>query len=244
MTKTVHKVCIYSLGIAMTSLTIAFVLTHVLPPQSPTEDAQAIADYYRSHTTQIRIGAIIGSIGAMFYAPFSAAIAWEVKRLTRNTEAGYVQIILGVIATWGLASPWTDFMAAAFRPDRPAEIIHALYDTAWLPLYTVAGCFALQFAFLAWAMLSDTRTKPMFPRWFAYFTVFVGLDQAFGVFVVLTKTGPFAWDGVIAYWIPLVVFGVWTNLMVKYMLDDLKSESTEEAETSGGGAFPAEAAAG
>lgn len=236
MNRTMHKVCIYSISVAMTSLTIAFVLTHVLPPQSPSESAQDIANYYRSHTTGIRIGAVVGAIGAVFYAPFCAAIAWEVKRIT-GAEAAYVQIILGVIGTLGLVSPWTDFMTLAFRPERPAEILHAMYDDAWMPLYSVAGCFAVQFAFLGWAMLSDKDAKPTFPRWFAYFTVFTGLDQAFGVFVVFTKTGPFAWDGVIAYWIPLVVFGVWTNLMVKYMSDRLKRESAADAVASGTGAF-------
>src|SRR4051794_14361668 len=108
----------------MTSLTVAFIMCGILLPQSPNDSATTVAAWYAEHTTRIQIGAIIGSIGAIFYAPFAAAMAWEVKRITGNTEAAYLQIILGVIATWGFVSPWTTFMSASFRPDRPAEITH------------------------------------------------------------------------------------------------------------------------
>lgn len=234
MSKTMHKVCIYSIGVSMTALTVAFVLSRVLPPVSPAETAQAVAEYYRAHATQLQIGSVVGTLGGVFYAPFSAALAWEVRRMTRSDEAAYVQIILGVIATLGFVQPWTQFMAAAFRPDRPAQDLHVIYDSAWLPLYTVAAAVALQFVFLAWAMLKDGRVKPAFPRWFAHFTVFVGLMQLFGVFVVFTKTGPFAWNGAIAYWVPFVVFGVWSNLVVRYMMNSLKAEPEDEPEAFDG----------
>lgn len=226
------KVCIFSLSVAMTSLTVAFILCGILPPQSPANSAQTVAEWYAAHNTRIQIGAIIGSIGAIFYAPFAAAMAWEVKRISGNSEAAYLQVILGVIATWGFVSPWTTFMSTSFRPDRPAEITHALYDSAWLPLYTVSASFGLQFAFLAWAMLNDKNRTMTYPRWFAYYTVFTGLSQMLGIFVVLTKTGPFAWNGLIAFWIPLVIFGVWTNFMMKYMTARLKSPAAEEEDPS------------
>src|SRR5690606_23774769 len=103
------------------------------------------------------------------------------------------QIILGVIATLTLFSPWAFFGAAAFRPDRPPEVLHAMYDLAWLPLYLFSATFALQFAFLGWAIVRSQRVRPTFPRWFAQFTVFVGVAQALGVLVLLHKTGPLAW---------------------------------------------------
>src|SRR4051812_38974184 len=204
MTKKRHMVCINCISVAMTLITAAFVLSHVLPPASPAQSAQTVAEYYRTHTTQLRIGAILGLVGAVFYAPFSAAVAYEVKRMTRSDEATYVQLILGVFATLCLFLPWSFFAAAAFRPERPAEVLHAMYDLAWLPLYMFSTTFALQLAFLAWAMLSDRRARPTFPRWFAFYSVFAGLAQSLGVLVVLEKDGPLAWNGVIAYWAPLV----------------------------------------
>jgi hypothetical protein len=228
MGKSLHKACIYSISIAMTALTVAFVLSHVLPPASPAWGAEKVAEYYREHTTGLRIGAIFGAVGGMAYAPFCAAIAWEVKRMTRSSEAAYVQIIFGAITTLALASPWTIFGAASFRPERPAEITYALWDLAWLPLYLASGAFAVQFAFFAWAMLSDKRKRPTFPRWFAHYTVFTGIAQALGVLVLFDTSGPLAWNGVIAFWIPFVIFGAWTNLAVKYMTEALKAEPDDE----------------
>lgn len=238
------KICILSLSVAMIALTGAFILCGILPPQDPSRSAQDIANWYSDHHTRIQIGAIIGGIGAVFYAPFAAAIAYEVKRLTGNTEAAYLQVILGVITTWGFVGPWTTFMAASFRQERPAEVTHALYDSAWFPLYTVSAAFGLQFVFLCWAMLADRQLVPTYPRWFAYFTAFTGISQMFGMFVVLTKDGPFAWNGLIAFWFPFVIFGIWTNILLKYLSARLKEPSGAEAELRDGDARLDGAAAG
>jgi hypothetical protein len=227
MGKTLHKVCINSISVAMIASTVAFVLSDILPPASPNHTAQWVSEYYLSHTTRLRVGALFGLVGVIFYAPFAAAMAWEVKRMTRSDEAAYVQLILGGIATLALFSPWAFFATAAFRPERPPEILHALYDLAWLPLYLFSTVFALQFAFFAWAMRSERAAKPTFPRWFAHYTVFTGIAQAFGILVILEKTGPLAWNGVLAFWVPLVIFGVWTNLAVKYMTAGLKVDEPE-----------------
>ena len=216
------KICLFSLTISMVAITAAFILCGVLPPQSPADGSAAVAEWYAANTTRIQIGAVLGTIGGAFYAPFTAAMAWEVKRLTGNDEAAYVQIILGVVATLGFFTPFTSFMSATFRPDRPADITHALYDSAWLPLYTVSAAFGVQFAFLAWAMLKERATQVTYPRWFAQFTVFTGVIQMFGLLVVFTKTGPFAWNGVLGFWIPFVVFGVWSNLLMRYWTPRLK----------------------
>lgn len=225
MAKSLHKMCIQSITVAMVLVTAAFILSHVLPPMSPNESAEHVSEYYRSHTTQLRIGAILGLVGAVFYGPFWAAVSWEIKRITRSEEAAYVNVILSVIATLCLFMPWSFFAAAAFRPERSPEVLHALYDLAWLPLYMFSPVFALQLAFLGWVILQDQRAKPTFPRWFAYYGAFAGVAQALGVLVVLEKEGPLAWNGVIAYWAPLVIFGAWTNLVVKYMKDGLKAEA-------------------
>jgi hypothetical protein len=45
-----------------------------------------------------------------------------------------------------------------------------------------------------------------------------------GFAVGLFKVGPFAWNGVIAFWVPAVVFGIWFNLMIFAMLKAIKQD--------------------
>jgi hypothetical protein len=50
--------------------------------------------------------------------------------------------------------------------------------------------------------------------WVAYFNFWVGLLSLPGALIPLFKTGPFAWDGLLAFWLPLVVFGIWGPVMI------------------------------
>jgi hypothetical protein len=57
--------------------------------------------------------------------------------------------------------------------------------------------------------LAGKSQNPVFPRWFGYQSIMtlVGLlpDQMLFFF----KTGPFAWNGILGFWVPLTMFGSW-----------------------------------
>ena len=69
--------------------------------------------------------------------------------------------------------------------------------------------------------------KPVFPRWFGYLNVWVGFLLVPANMIIFFKTGPFAWTGVIGFWLPAAVFGAW-YLVVTYVL--LKAIHQEEEE--------------
>ena len=56
-----------------------------------------------------------------------------------------------------------------------------------------ACIFVLQVWSIGYAALVDDRAKPVFPRWFGYLNLVLGVLLIPGAFVFLTKTGPFAW---------------------------------------------------
>ena len=74
MGKTLHKVAINSIQVAMIATTVAFILSDILPPAAPTNTAQWVSQYYQDHTTELRLGALFGLVGVIFYAPFTAAM--------------------------------------------------------------------------------------------------------------------------------------------------------------------------
>ncbi|MGB8390637.1 MAG: hypothetical protein WCE76_23335, partial [Mycobacterium sp.] len=64
------------------------------------------------------------------------------------------------------------------------------------------------------AILSDVTPEPIFPRWSGYLSIFVALVQIPPVMLVFFKTGPFAWDGLISWWLPAIDFFGWIVVMM------------------------------
>jgi hypothetical protein len=76
----------------------------------------------------------------------------------------------------------------------------------------------LQLAAIGFAILGDTSPKPVFPRWIAYLNFWVAILFQPGALVPLFKHGPFAWDGLLAFWMPLGVLGIWVVVMFVALL--------------------------
>ena len=70
----------------------------------------------------------------------------------------------------------------------------------------------IQNAVIGAIILRDARPRPILPRWFAYVNVWVGLMIVPAGFIVFFKTGPFAWDGLLAWWMPVAAFFCWIIL--------------------------------
>jgi hypothetical protein len=63
-----------------------------------------------------------------------------------------------------------------------------------------------------------------FPRWFGYFNIwFVFMAEA-GALAWLTRTGPFAWEGLFPFWLPFILFGVWIPIMATLLLRALSAQ--------------------
>jgi hypothetical protein len=63
-----------------------------------------------------------------------------------------------------------------------------------------------------------------------YFTLWAALAFETGAIAFLTKTGPFAWDGALVYWMPFVVFGSWVSVTSYSMLKALKRQAAAAAQ--------------
>jgi hypothetical protein len=86
----------------------------------------------------------------------------------------------------------------------------------------------MQCAFTGIAILSDKREDPFFPRWVGYFNIWMGILQAPGVMMAMFLTGPFAWNGLFTFWIPLTVFSFWIYVNTWAMLHATKREALRQ----------------
>jgi hypothetical protein len=185
-----------------------------VPPPPPSDTAEQIADFYRARPGLIRFGLVLTFAGCAAWGPLVAVITRQMLRIKpRNSALAYAQLVAGAVA-WGfLLMPVIVLSVAAFRPERSPELTQTIHDLGWILLIMPFVPFAVQNACLGAAIVQDKAPVPTFPRWVGYFNFWVALLFIPGGLIPLFKTGPLAYDGVIAFWIPFAVFFIWLVIM-------------------------------
>jgi hypothetical protein len=87
---------------------------------------------------------------------------------------------------------------------------------------------AQNFAF-AFAILTDTRTTQLFPRWLGYLNIWAPITFTPAVILQFFKSGPFALNRIVVFWLPAVVFGIQFVANVVWLLKAFSSEARETA---------------
>ena len=189
-------------------------LREFVPPPSPETGAASVASRYLDNAMGIRLGSVFALLGATLIIPLFAAVSAAILRMsTHSYTLAFTQLACGVIA---LALPLIVIILYAtlvFRPERASEDVYLLHDFAWLMLVAVAPPPSLQALTIGWAILSDRREPTVFPRWVGFFCLWVGILLIPGMFAIFFKNGPFAWDGILAFWLPFAIFFGWLGVL-------------------------------
>lgn len=216
-------------------------LLHMIPPPDATNSAQEIARWYQTHATEIKIGATIGAYSGAFLVPLWAVITIQVARQEAGRPIWALMAALGGgLMSIFLALPPLFFGVAAFTANRPPEVTALMHELGVLTLVTTD-----QFYIFAWAAVAVVCLRPQhaphspFPRWFGYFTIWTALMFEAGAVAFNTRTGPFSWNGLLVFWSPLTLFGLWIAVMCVLLLRSLKlqrldaiAESASPAHTT------------
>ena len=59
------------------------------------------------------------------------------------------------------------------------------------------------------AVLYDESVRPVFPRWFAFFNFWSALLLIPASMITYFKTGPFAWNGILGFYLGVAIFTLW-----------------------------------
>jgi hypothetical protein len=207
----------------------------LIPPMSPSYSAEQVAAIYSEHHLRIRIGMAMMILLAFLFAPFFALMSRQVRRIEGYWGVmSLTQILLSVTFPFGFALCAIFATAAAYRPDRNPDVTQALNDVFWFIFVGLVGPLITQVVILAFAVFIDKRQVPSFPRWFGYFNIWYAILGVPGCAIYLFKTGPLAWNGMFAFWIPLTVFVIWmvvTGVMLVRAVDvEAAERSAAEAE--------------
>lgn len=209
--------CVWSGAVFCVLFGIGFALVApFLPPPSPSLDAAAVAALYDEHRTAIRVGSVICMIANGFYLTWTAAISIVMWR-TGFRLWSFVQLLGGGLGAMGPFLGTMLWIVAAFRPDQDPHVVQALNDVAWL--FTIAYFVPVFFQFVSVGvagLLANPDRRP-WPRWVGFFSLWMATLALPASLIPFFKTGPFAWDGFLAFWVPLVAFFGWFCVMIPTM---------------------------
>ena len=206
------------------------IAAHWFPPPSPNDSAAEIARSYQDHTSGIRLGALLIAAAGTLLAPFLATLSAQIKRIGDQVPPlAYLVLMLGALWVAGIIIPAGFWMAAAFNPERDQEITQALHAAGWLPFMAMVFPLIGVHLSVAAATFTDKRPDPVFPRWVGYLNAWVAVLLVPGVLVLFFNTGPFAWNGILVFWLAATAETVWFVTMLVVLRRAIDQQQAEEA---------------
>lgn len=219
-----QQICIWTGPIGMVLFGIGlWPLAHFIPLPDPMASAETIAGFYQSHTIGIRLGGLVIMFGVSLNVAFFGEMFVFVKRMEGDTGPyAMTQALCAALVIAFVFLPALLFTVTAFRPDRAVELTRLLNDFAWILLVIPTPPAVVQSLAIGFAILDDKSPQPALPRWTGYFSVWIAVLLIPGAFAMMFKTGPFAWNGILAFWVPAASAGLWVFVMAFQMLKSLK----------------------
>jgi hypothetical protein len=214
---------------AIYGFAMAFLL-HIMPPPKATWNYDQIAHWYSIHHDSIRVGAIVASYTSAFMLPLACVVAVQ---MAREEPGGKIWTILtiagGAMMSIFLVLPPLFFGVAAFTPSRSHEVTGVMHELAMLTLTTTDQFYVFMWvAIVVICLIPKTAKHSPFPRWFGYFTAWIAFMFEAGAIAFLPRTGPFSWRGLLVFWSPLTLFGLWITVMSVLLLKALNQQIREK----------------
>jgi hypothetical protein len=198
---------------------VFFFLTRTQPPGKPWLTPDQAVDWFDGRQWGLRMGfALIFVLGG-FSATSIALITYSIRRMSVSRAFAHSYLILYAVA----AIPGFLFMCiamtvGALRPEREPALQQWLYDLGFLSFSGTMGVFLI--GSLVWMAAILLDENAVFPKWFGYLNLCNALTEVVIAPSWIFHRGVLAWNGVIGWWIDVVVFGAYTGVFI-YLLRNL-----------------------
>ncbi|WP_428312970.1 hypothetical protein [Hydrocarboniphaga sp.] len=224
MNTKIQLLCVWSGPVFLVLYLLAFWgLAGYLPPHPPGTSASDIAAFYDLHHNQIRAGMVLCLIFSTLLFPWFAVISAQIADVEgRFPVMAMMQFGGGVLLIVFFVICSMLWIAATYRPDLDPNVIRMMHETSWLIFVMVFPAYTLQLSCIAVSGFMDKRPQPWLPRWACYLNLWVGFSAFGGGFAAFFKSGPFAWNGVFGFWLPVLMFTLWLFVMAPLMARSIK----------------------
>lgn len=186
-------------------------LAGYLPPPPATLSPEELVVLLKSNLNGFRLGMVVTMFGFALMVPWAIGIAARLQ----PTEGKYPVLLytqIGSVAIGSLigqGAMWI-YEAAAYRlDDTPPVIVRALHDLGWFTFLAPWPSFTVWCIALALAIFGDRRETPDYPRWSAFLSLWTALLFVPACMIFWFKKGPFSWNGLVAFYVPVFIFFIW-----------------------------------
>jgi hypothetical protein len=220
-------VCWWSLPIFYNLFGLIFVyLGKLMPPPKPGLTTAEIVAFIQTNAARMQVAWVLLTLSLGFASLSSGLIVVQMKRMTISPVLPYAYLTsLAVAALPGCLLCTTLFSLAAFRPERDPEIVALLYDMGLLSFVGSLGCFATQYSIFAVAIFLDKRR--IFPKWLGYMSIWGAVTELVAAPIWVFRDGPYAWDGLISFYLGTIIFVVWEFFLVRALYQAIKQQQRE-----------------
>jgi hypothetical protein len=169
--------------------------------------------YYAQHRFGVELGMSLFCLSTAFLAVFSVQLSLSLSRVEGRFPLLSIAQALGgfgvVLLIFISCCLW---IGAAYRAGvAQPDVTVALNDAAWFGFLVGWVMLSLQMAAASVVTLRDHRPVPLVPRWVAWASLVGAVALATANGCAFTKTGTFAWDGLLGYYLPMIIWGLWLD---------------------------------
>ena len=182
-----------------------------IPPPSPMLTGAELMEKYGERLFMVKLAMPIGILSAGFSIPWNALIAAHIGRIELRGSAMPLLAITsfgaGVVNTVLFFLPFIFWSAGFFRIDRDPGLVQLISDMSWLEAVMAISPAAIQCVTVAIAGFADESPAPVFPRWCCFAMLWVAVLLLPGTMGIFFFQGPFAFNGLIVFWLVAAAFG-------------------------------------
>lgn len=220
-----QRLCAWSGVVCLILFFLGFwVVAGFIPPPSPKLTGEQLSEMFTADKVRIRIGMILSIFASALLASWAASISVQMRRMEGPHSAlALTNLGVGAIFVLEFIFSLIIWQSMTYRPREPDTLL-AMNDTAWFLFVCITSTPALQALVMGIAVLSD-KTH-IFPRWVGYFDLWVVVLFMPGTIAVFFFDGPFAWNGLLTWYIPLGVFAVWMCTNTAMVLRAVKAQES------------------
>jgi hypothetical protein len=178
------------------------------PPIPPGHTAVEVAAQYQADANRIRTGCLLMMVGCGFLIPFFSVISAQLVRIEgRFAPICFANVACNAIGLLAITLPVLFWAAASYRPERNPELVQAMNDLGWFPFIMPFPFFSAQLILIAVAIFSDRNSPLVYPRWIGYVLLYAAVGVAPAGLIPWFTDGVFAWDGLLVFWLAVLMFG-------------------------------------
>jgi hypothetical protein len=208
-----ERVAVWCAPVFTTLTIIGFLwLSRFFHPIAAHVPASTLAAFYATHHLAVEIGMSLFALSCGFLAVYSAELTLILWRREAAPLMSLGQLLGGFGVVMLIFISCCLWIAAAYRAGHTGpSVTESLNDVSWFGFLVGWVILALQMICAGVVVLSDDTEHRFAPRWVGAATIVGALALATANGCAFTKSGALGWNGVLGFYVPMLIWGVWLN---------------------------------